>query len=105
MEGNSTFANSTLEIEEYHKSNDTLQIDEKRPFDGFVKTLSTEVKVQFWVLVLFGLVIFVVVLGEFDIFEIEVTFNHLVRCGGCCCHPRSRRLSRPRQPYRMNFNY
>ena len=66
----------SLEIEENHHLNDTHQVDEKGPFDSFLKTLATEVTVQFWVLVLFGIVIFVVVLGEFDIYGIKITCKY-----------------------------
>lgn len=56
---------------DFQLENADEQLSELQTFEIIVETLSSEVTVQFWVLVLFGVVIFVVLLGEFkssDIF-------------------------------------
>jgi hypothetical protein len=46
---------------------DNENATELQTFEIIVETLLSEVTVQFWVLVLFGVIIFVVLLSKFDI--------------------------------------
>ncbi len=57
---------------DFQLENADEQLSELQTFEIIVETLSSEVTVQFWVLVLFGVVIFVVLLGEFESSDIFI---------------------------------
>ena len=81
--------------------NDTENATELQTFEIIVETLLSEVTVQFWVLVLFGVVIFVVLLGKFETATLFKIF--IVRCKTCCACGNlcSRKIGSTKRPSRQ----